>query len=75
MNNFNTVVLAFILFTFVLVGLGALMAIPTMLLVNGLFSPTLLQTVFGGPISFLSAWGLNILCGFLFKSTTSSSKK
>jgi len=58
-----------------IVAFGALLALPTMWLVNGLFAPAALEAVFGGPISFLGAWGLNILAGLLFKSSGTTVKK
>lgn len=69
------ILIAFVLVLALAVGFGALLALPTMLLVNGLFSAAALKAVFGGPISFLGAWGINILCGLLFKNTSVSSSK
>jgi hypothetical protein len=65
---------AFALVLVLAVVFGALLALPTMLLVNGIFSAAALKAVFGGPLSFLGAWGINILCGLLFKTSVSSSK-
>jgi hypothetical protein len=64
------------LFVGLLVGFSALMAIPTLYIVNYLFSPTLLTLIFGvAKIGYCQAWVLNIFCGLLIKSTTLSSKK
>jgi hypothetical protein len=57
------------LFVFLVVFFGALFALPVWLLWNWLG-----PVVFGlREITFLQAWGLNVLCGFLFKSTSVSS--
>jgi len=63
-------VLAKILLLVVLiVGLALLFAVPTMLLWNWL-----MPVIFGlTKITFLQALGLNMLCGILFKSHSSSS--
>lgn len=54
------------------VGTGALLALPVMWLWNGvvldLFAAGAVR-----PIGFWGAWGLLILCGLLFKSTRVSS--
>ena len=49
--------------------LGALCALPVYLLWNAVV-PDLLGLK---SIGFFQAWGLNVLCGLLFKSSTSSS--
>jgi hypothetical protein len=55
--------------------LSLLMALPVMWLVNYLFTPQILLTVFGvSQITFWQALALNVLTGTLFKSSTSSSK-
>lgn len=47
------------------VGLSALFALPVMWLWNAL-----VPVLFHGPqVTFMQAWGLGLLCGFLFKST------
>jgi len=52
---------------------AAIMAIPTMFLVNYLFSDTTLNTVFGVPFfDFWKALWLNILCGLLFKTSVTT---
>lgn len=52
--------------------LGLLFAYPVMWLVNYLFTPAVLTAVFGvAKISVWQAWALNLLSGFLFKSTSS----
>ncbi len=53
-----------------LIGLSLLMAVPTMLLWDWL-----MPELFGlKEVTLFQAWGLNFLCGMLFKSHTSSSK-
>ena len=48
----------------VLIGLSLIMALPTMLLWDWL-----MPTIFGlKEITLFQAWGLNFLCGLLFKS-------
>lgn len=55
-------------------GLSALVAFPVMWLVNGLFSRPLIFAVFGEvQIGYMTALGLNILLGLLFKPGRSSS--
>lgn len=59
----------------IVVLLGLLLAFPTKWLINGLFSQAFLLFLFGTTkISVWTAWGINILCGLLFKSTETSSK-
>ena len=56
------------------VGLVACLgAYPTKWIVNWLFTSDVLQGVFGGPLTFWTALGLNFLCSWLFKGTTSKS--
>jgi len=68
-------ILAFLIVAFsllvIVAGLGALFALPVWLLWNWVA-----VTVLGlKSITFLQAWGINALCGFLFKATASSSSK
>lgn len=63
---------AFIVMAFVL---SCVLAVPTMLLVNYVFSEAALMAVFGGAIGFWKAFWLNFLCGILFKSSISSATK
>lgn len=51
---------------------AVVMALPTMLIVNYVFSDAALVAVFGGPLTFWKAFWLNFLCGILFKSSSSS---
>lgn len=51
---------------------GALLALPVMWLWNGVL-PNLFATAVIKPIDFWNAWGLLILCGLLFKGSSSSS--
>ena len=53
-----------------LIGLSLLMAVPTMLLWDWL-----MPELFGlKEVTLFQAWGLNFLCGILFKSHNSTSK-
>lgn len=52
--------------------LGAALAFPVMWLWNGVL-PNLFATEVTKPINFWNAWGLLILCGLLFKGSSSSS--
>lgn len=55
---------------------GFLLAYPTMWLVNYLFNPTFLASIFNtGHFTVWQAWALNILVGFLSQRTSSSSSK
>ena len=61
---------AFVLAVATLVGISLIMAVPTMLLWDWL-----MPELFGlKTITLFQAWGLNFLCGMLFKSHTSTSK-
>ena len=51
---------------------GAVLALPVMWLWNGVL-PNLFATAVIKPIDFWNAWGLLILCGLLFKGSSSSS--
>lgn len=55
-----------------IVGIGALLALPVMWLWNGV-TPNLFAGAVIKPIDFWNAWGLLILCGLLFKGSSSSS--
>ena len=57
------------------VGLCLLAAYPTLYIVNYLFTPQLLLSVFGiSALTFWKAFWLNFLASILFKSTNTSSK-
>jgi hypothetical protein len=61
---------AFFLAVATLVGISLIMALPTMLLWDWL-----MPELFGlKTITLFQAWGLNFLCGMLFKSHTNTSK-
>lgn len=60
------------------VGIALLFAYPTLWLVNYLFTPGTLISLFGiAQLTFWKAFWLNFLCSILFKSsnTSTSSKK
>jgi hypothetical protein len=64
------VIAAFVLAVATLVGISLIMAVPTMLLWDWL-----MPELFGlKTITLFQAWGLNFLCGMLFKSHNSTSK-
>ena len=50
--------------------ISLILALPVMWLWNGCLIPAVSGV---HEITWLQAWGLSILCGFLFKSSTSSS--
>ena len=58
----------FLLFVVLIVVIGLFWALPTMWLLNWLV-PTLIPGAAGWSITWLQAWGLNILCNILFKGT------
>jgi hypothetical protein len=61
---------AFVAVVATLIGLSLIMALPTMLLWDWL-----MPELFGlKTITLFQAWGLNFLCGLLFKSHTNNSK-
>ena len=63
-------VAAFVAVVATLIGLSLIMALPTMLLWDWL-----MPELFGlKTVTLFQAWGLNFLCGMLFKSHTNSSK-
>lgn len=58
-----------------IVGLALLFAFPLMWLINYVFTSSVLLTLFGVPqITFWKTVVLSIVTGWLFKSSTSSSK-
>jgi hypothetical protein len=63
-------VAAFVAAIATLIGISLIMAVPTMLLWDWL-----MPELFGlKTVTLFQAWGLNFLCGMLFKSHTSVSK-
>lgn len=59
----------------ILVALALLMAFPTLWLVNYLFAPSLLLSIFGvSQIGFWKALALNLFFGFFVKSSSTNSK-
>lgn len=61
---------------FVVAALALFMALPVMWIVNYLFTPAVLASVFGvHVIGFWQAFWLNFLCGALFRNSSSASEK
>lgn len=78
MDKIIVVGLGFILGTLIVFGISLLMAYPTMWLVNYLFTPALIASVFGAPsLGLAKAFWFNWFVGIVFKSSgsASSSKK
>jgi len=66
---------AVVIVLFFLVLGGLITGYPVKWLMNWLLAPSFLLWVFGvSKLSFWKAYGLALLCGLLFKSTTSGSK-
>ena len=60
----------------VVVLIGLLLGYPTMWMVNYLFTPSIISSLFGvAQLTFWRAFWLNCLCATLFKGTSSSSTK
>ena len=66
MEDFMTTVGWIVLFIVTCCALGLLFALPTMWLLNWLV-PVLIPGAAGWSITWLQAWGVNILCNILFK--------
>ena len=76
MDTFLKAVSAVVVVTVTYAGLAVLMAYPTKWLVNYLFTPSTLMSLFG--IAQLTLWKalwLDFLCATLFKGSSSSSSK
>ena len=70
MNKIGDIIAAIISVVGLFILISLLMAAPVMWLWDWL-----MPTIFGlKEITLFQAWGLNFLCGLLFKSNTSSSK-
>jgi len=70
--NISTTIGAFVALVMIAVGLGFLLSWPIMWLWNN----ALVGAVNGvNEIGWLQAWGINILCGFLFKSSVTNKTK
>jgi len=64
-----------VIFLVVITLIAFLIALPTLFIVNYLFTSAILMAVFGIPaLTFWKAFWLNVLCGILFKSTQTNSK-
>ncbi len=67
--------LKFLVIMGIAVGLSLLMAYPTMWVVNYLFAPPALMSVFWvSQMTFWKAFWLNFFCHYMFKGTSGSSK-
>lgn len=70
MNSFGPVIGGFFFVVVLIVAAGLLFSLPVMLLWDWLM-PILFKLP---EITWLQAWGLTVLCGLLFKNTSSSKK-
>ena len=68
MNSFGNIVGGFVLIAMMVIVFGLLFSLPVMLLWDWLM-PILFKLP---EITWLQAWGLTILCGFLFKSSAAT---
>lgn len=66
MGDFGELLVLIIGFIGLVCLLGLLLALPTMWLLNWLV-PALIPGAGGWSVTWLQAWGVNILCGILFK--------
>ena len=73
MEDFMTTVGCIILFIVYCCTLGLLLALPTMWLLNWLV-PILIPGAAGWSITWMQAWGVNILCNILFKGVRNNKK-
>lgn len=71
MEDFMTIVGWIVLFIVTCCALGLLFALPTMWLLNWLV-PALIPGAAGWSITWIQAWGVNILCNILFKGVKSN---
>lgn len=75
MEKVFTVIGATVVVLLLVVGLSLLMAWPVMAIINYLFAPQALIWLFGSAhVTFWKSFFLGLLCGILFKSTSSSNK-
>lgn len=76
MDKFLVLSLAVLGAVVLVVGLGLLFAYPLMCLTNYLFAASFLMTVFGiAKLTFWKAYCLSVLASWLFKTTTTTTKK
>lgn len=67
---------AIVVFAVVVFGISILSAYPVKWLVNDLFTPATINSLFGvTQLGFWKALELSVICGVLFKSSSSSSSK
>jgi hypothetical protein len=65
------IISAFIVVVLTVLFVAAIFAVPTMLLVNYLFTPAALLTLFGSvKLGFWQALALNVVTGVLFRSSS-----
>jgi hypothetical protein len=68
-------VLSISLVILLVIGLALVLTFPLMWLINWLFTPTVLVTLFGtSQITFWKTFALATVCGWLFKSSATNSK-
>lgn len=70
----NQLIGIFVLLVLLIVGIGLLFSLPVMWLWNGLLHERAILGTALPAITWLQSWGLLILCGLLFKSSTTNSK-
>ena len=67
---------AIVLVVMIIAVLAIVMAWPTMWLVNYTFSPSAIMAIFGRTtLDFWHALALNVVCGLLFRSTSTNTSK
>ena len=75
METLVKIVGVIVLLVVFIAGFALLMALPTMWIINYLFTPSAITAVFGtSAIGFWKAFWLNFFFGIAFKSSSSSSK-
>ena len=71
MNKMNKMIGMIGMILTIVAGFGLLFSLPVYLLWNG----CLVGAITGvNEITWLQAWGLNVLCGFLFKTTVNTTE-
>jgi hypothetical protein len=74
MDGFLKGVGTVIVFVLIVTVLSFIFAFPTKWAVNYVFAPSVLTTIFGGPLTVWKAWAFNYLFVSLFGKASNSSK-